>query len=116
MLLNLSNHPAQNWGETQLSTAETAYGEITDLPFPAIDPNWTSRQIEQLAEAYCQKVIDLCPTAVHLMGEMTFTFALIRKLKAAGIRCVASTTRRLVVQEDGHSKSVHFEFVQFREY
>jgi hypothetical protein len=41
------------------------------------------------------------PAAVHLMGEMTFTFALVRKLQAAGIRCVASTTARDVVEEGG---------------
>jgi hypothetical protein len=49
------------------------------------------------------------------MGEMTFTFTLVKKLKQAGIPCLASTMERLVKEEDG-KKIVEFKFVQFREY
>jgi len=49
------------------------------------------------------------------MGEMTFTFQLVERLKAFGIRCVASTTKR-VVEEDGDKRTYTFKFVQFREY
>ena len=54
-------------------------------------------------------------TTVHLMGEMNFTFALITKLKARGIKCVASTTQRETVEEGGVKVS-KFNFVRFREY
>jgi hypothetical protein len=53
--------------------------------------------------------------AVHIMGEMTFTFRLITVLKKAGIFCIAATTKRNVVQE-GNAKISYFEFIQFREY
>jgi hypothetical protein len=55
------------------------------------------------------------PQAVHLMGEMTFTFRLVTMLQAAGIPCIASTTHRTVEERDG-KKIVQFEFVQFRPY
>jgi hypothetical protein len=55
------------------------------------------------------------PDAVHIMGEMTFTFALVNLLKEVGIKCIASTTKRNVEEIDGKHVST-FQFVQFREY
>ena len=49
------------------------------------------------------------------MGELTFTFALVSKLKALGIPAIASTTERNSVEETGVKSSV-FEFVKFRSY
>lgn len=49
------------------------------------------------------------------MGEMTFTYALVNLLKDAGIKCIASTTKRNVEEIDGKQVST-FQFVQFREY
>ena len=53
---------------------------------------------------------------IHIMGEMTFTFRLVEKLKAAGIRCVASTSERVVQELSDGKKVVQFSFVRFREY
>jgi CRISPR-associated Csx2 family protein len=94
-LLNLSNHPSDRWSETQKSTAIEQYEAITDLPFPNIDPGLSNSELDELVSEYFDKVMATQPTAVHLMGEMTFTHALVQKLKAAGIPCVASTSQRL---------------------
>lgn len=115
MLLNLSNHPSSTWPANQLATAIDQFGTVEDLPFPVIDPEWTTDEVRQLAELYFEKVYQRRPSAVHLMGEMTFTFALVQKLKTAGALCLASTTERLV-QEEGGKKTVEFRFVQFRPY
>lgn len=116
MLLNLSNHPSTHWPRPQTEAAINAYGEIQDLPFPQIDPTWTSAQIGELADQYLQKIQALQPTAVHIMGEVTFTFALVEKLLAAGIPCIASTTERLVTTNPDGSKTSVFRFVAFRPY
>ena len=50
------------------------------------------------------------------MGEMTFTYNLVQKLNSYGHYCVASTTERVAVENPDGSKTVQFEFVQFREY
>ncbi|WP_231999441.1 hypothetical protein [Prevotella melaninogenica] len=50
------------------------------------------------------------------MGELTFCYYAVRLLKKAGIRCVASTTERIVEETEDHRKLVRFSFVQFREY
>ena len=115
-LLNLSNHPSERWSEAQKSTAIEQYEAITDLPFPNIDPGLSNSELDELVNEYFDKVMATQPTAVHLMGEMTFTHALVQKLKAAGIPCVASTSQRLSEELPDGTKQVRFQFVQFRAY
>lgn len=50
------------------------------------------------------------------MGEMTFTYALVKRLKEAGIRCVASTTKRICTENADGSRTSQFNFVRFRDY
>ena len=115
MLLNLSNHPSSAWSEAQMQAAVAQYGSVQDLPFPNIPPDAAAEEVRQLAEAYEAKVRQADPAAVHLMGEMTFTFALVQRLQAIGIPCIASTTERIAEERDGQ-KIVTFRFVQFRSY
>jgi len=114
-LLNISNHPHQQWPENQVTIAHEQFGPIRDLPFPNIDPQLAPEKLQELVSHFFEQVLELKPAAVHLMSEMTFTFALVQKLKAAGIPCVASTTQRLVTEAEG-KKIVQFQFVQFRSY
>jgi hypothetical protein len=113
MLLNLSNHPSSNWTEPQLTAAG---GKVEDLAFPQVAPDGDEAYIEQLVNDYYNKIITFQGiTAVHIMGEMTFCYKLITKLKAHNIRCLASTTKRETVEENG-IKISKFNFVRFREY
>lgn len=115
MLLNLTNHPHAQWPEKQRTWALETYSSIQDMPFPIIPPEWTPQEVLKFVEEYAEKIKALAPTGVHVMGEMTFCFALIQKLQQAQIPCIASTTRRLVSQS-GDIKTSQFEFVQFRAY
>lgn len=118
MLLNLSNHPSQHWPANQIEAARQHYEHIQDMAFPQINPQWSFEQIIELAEQYCTDITKIIPPpkAVHLMGELTFTFALVKKLKAAGIPCIASTTERSVSIEQDGTKTSTFRFIRFREY
>ena len=123
MLINLSNHPSVNWGKQQTDTSIAAYGNISDITFPQINPEWGTDQIMRLTETYYGKITDLLKqnysknekNAVHIMGELTFVYHLVKQLKSSGINCVASTSNR-IVEEKGGKKIVVFEFVKFREY
>ncbi len=119
MLINLSNHPSLKWSKEQTEAANSRFGEIIDLLFPAVSPEGDENYIAALADEYCNKVIELAggtPVTVHLMGEMTLAFAIVRRLKQSGIPCVASTTQRLVKEIDDGHKDVVFRFVRFRNY
>ena len=115
MLLNLSNHPSTKWTAKQKSTALKKYKKITDMAFPVIAPTASKKAVKQLTKKYLKKIQAHKPDAVHIMGEMTFTFRLVKMLKKAGIKCIASTTNRIVEEKEG-KKIVQFQFVQFRAY
>jgi 2-keto-3-deoxy-L-rhamnonate aldolase RhmA len=92
---------------------------VTDLPFPAIDPGAGKEEINRLVEGTFDQLKSLAAgkaATVHLMGEMTFTYALVRRLKDAGVRCVASTTDREVVDNGDGTRTTKFRFVRFRDY
>jgi hypothetical protein len=115
MLLNLTNHPSKQWSAKQYNHALELYHEIEDLLFPQISPALDSASLDDLVNEYELKILQINPAVVHLMGEMTFTFRLVQKLKLRGISCVASTTLR-ITEQLGEIKTSHFEFVQFRNY
>lgn len=116
MLLNISNHPSTLWPEKQVQMANRQFGEIKDLSFPQIDPEADEALVGDLAGEYLDRILTLKPKAVHLMGELTFTFELVQRLKNHGISVLASTTHRISdVLPDG-TKISKFEFVRFRQY
>lgn len=113
MLLNLSNHPSSKWGEKQLAATEQ-FGGVIDMAFPNIPPAATEDDVRRLVEVYAGEVLASDAKIVHLMGEMCFSFALVSYLQKIGIPCVASTTERRTVENPDGSKTLSFEFVQFR--
>jgi hypothetical protein len=116
MLLNLSNHPSTSWPAKQVCLANELYGEIQDMPFPQIDPMMDEAGIQALASDYLQKILAINPKAVHLMGELTFSFELVQMLKNHGITVISSTTHRTTQDHPDGTKISKFEFVRFRHY
>jgi len=121
MLINLSNHPLSQWSSNQLNTALKKYKAIVDIPFPQISPNASALQIKKKAAVYLAKCIKLISkssdkhNAVHIMGELTFTYSYVTLAKLKNVICIASTASRNV-KEEKHSKTSYFNFIKFREY
>jgi hypothetical protein len=121
MLLNLSNHPSTIWSDLQIKSANNLYGKVVDVDFPDIPPEADEDLIAALAKDYKDICLDILSSskdennAVHIMGELTFCFALIQELNKFKITCVASTTERNTYEESGNKIS-KFEFVRFRKY
>ena len=58
-----------------------------------------------------------CSTGlVHIMGEMTLTYAIVSRLLKRGVCCMASTTTREVATDTDGNKISVFRFVRFRQY
>lgn len=117
MFINLTNHPSEKWNEEQLKAAHR-YGEIVDLSFPIIEPTFTKDDIMFLVKESTEVIMGIKDddTVVHVMGEMTFTYNLVKALKEKGITCLASTTERNIIMTADGKKISEFKFVQFREY
>lgn len=115
-LINLTNHPYSEWGEAQ-KKASKIYGDCIDIPFPIVDPEAEAEDIAALADEYLHKITGLGEgLTVHVMGEQTFCYSLITKLKKLGIPSIASATARDVTILPDGSKQVRFHFSRFREY
>lgn len=119
MLINLTNHPSNEWDEIQKNTAISLYGEVVDIPFPEVPSEANPFEINSMTDEYFNKIKAISKNneaVVHIMGEMTFCYALISKLQKENIKCVASTTERKVRYLPTGEKAIEFNFVQFREY
>ena len=89
------------------------------MPFPQVSPVATHDELRVLAQEWAQKILqtgDASDMTVHIMGEMTFTFMVVTRLKELGIKCVASTTERKTTYNPDGTKVSEFQFVKFREY
>ena len=120
MLINLSNHPSSFWDSIQQEAAHI-YGNIVDLPFPNIEPKWDIEEIKLLTQEYANKCFHWINESnenseVHVMGEMTFWYDLLKLLRAYQIKCIDSTTQRKVVLKGDNKKEVEFKFVRLRSY
>ena len=116
MFINHSNHPSAQWDDLQRRTAES-YGSIVDMPFPSVAPESTTAEVQQLVEQYGNSIVEKNPTIVMVQGEFTYTYRLVEFLKERQIRVVAATSDRIVnTLDDGKTKQVTFNFVQFREF
>lgn len=118
VFLNLSNHPYHDWEDCQKQAA-TVYGDVVDMSFPIVDEREDEAYITHLAQTYFQQIKEIgTPQSltVHLMGEMTFCFALLKMLQQEGYTCVASTSKRMVEEIYTSQKQVVFQFERFRKY
>ena len=121
MFVNYSNHPSSGWEDTQISAA-LKYGSITVVHFPVVPADCDEDYIQELAEKEAEIIIEMLDeeSAVMVQGEFTLTYALVKRLKQAGIRVVSACTERNVinkVDENGDViKEVRFHFTRFREY
>ena len=120
IFVNFSNHPSSRWSEEQLKVAGQQYGEIVDVPFPALDPCMDERAIAEIGEDCIEKILELSPCAVMCQGEFTLTFYVVKRLINKGISCVSACSERSsveVMQEDGSvRKESLFLFRGFRKY
>ncbi len=119
MFINLSNHPSAGWDTKQLDAA-SPYGEIVDIPFPAIPPDWDAEKVQALAYSYYWKCVKKIGTevggsAIHLAGELVFCSILSQMLIHEGYVCLSSTTLRKSDMK-GATKVSTFEFIRFRNY
>ncbi len=122
MLINISNHRSEEWCQKQIKAAVEIYGEIKDIRFPKVPPEADYDEIEKLSIEYLTIILnELVKTndkinAVHLMGEFSFVYSLLTRLKSRGIKAIASTSERNVHINGNGDKVSKFNFVKFREF
>lgn len=114
IFINFTNHPSHLWDEKQRK-ASMVYGDIIDLPFPAVDACADEAKICELRDELVSTIMSYHPAAVLCQGEFTLTYAVVSKLKELEITVLSACSTRNVV-EKGNKKEVVFDFVQYRKY
>ena len=122
MFINYTNHKSSGWGEKQKAAAEK-YGEIIDLDFPNVSPEWSEEELYQLADQECGKILDLLKgnpdSAVLCQGECALNFLIVKFLLDEGVKVVTAVTERDVDEvRKGEviEKRSKFVFQKFRAY
>lgn len=118
IFINHTNHPSEKWSAAQREAAE-AYGSIVDVPFPPVPSDATAEEVSALVQLQLEKILLMEPAAVLCQGEFNYTFAMVERLKQAGIATLAACSERVtseIVQGDCTTRVSHFRFVQFRAY
>ena len=120
VFINYSNHPMELWDERQLLKAQEMGDTLRDIPFPQVSPIWNHEEILMFAESEVKRIMDATENfdnaVVHIMGEHTLVYNVIRLLKLEGVKCVASTTERVTEILSSGEKVSKFNFISFREY
>ena len=117
--VNFTNHTSANWGKEQTMAAQS-YGNIIDVPFPAVPPAADTDTVVKLAVESIKRIEEKEPACVLCQGEFTLSYHVIKMLKEKNIPVVCACSERNTTEEampDGSIKKVAvFNFVQFREY
>lgn len=116
-LINLTNHPYSLWDDLQKKDAEQ-YEKVIDYPFPNVKAQTDEKHISALADNVYKDVINKFGSniTIHLMGEFTLCYALLKRFQRSNIHCIASCTERNVTENADGEKIVRFEFKRFRHY
>lgn len=119
MFINCTNHPYEIWGSKQQEAAGK-YGDVVEIRFPAIEPEWDAERLRELVDEYAERIESLNPDAVLVAGEFLFAFMLVDRLLTDGVNVVCSRSRRVtteVKKEDGtNEKKAIFDFEGFYKY
>lgn len=118
MLINLTNHPSTTWSENQFQQAVTQFGGVVDFQFPKILESMESDELIKTAKLTIDEIQNKFPEfkSILVMGEHTFTFAIVIELLKSGFSCYATVAPRDVLDEKNNIKISRFQFVKFRKY
>lgn len=118
MLLNLTNHPSSTWSQAQKDAAIKQFGGILDMSFPEIDPESSLEEVQALAREVFEKIksMKISDLSVHVMGEFTFCYRLLKLFEAEGIYSYSSTSKRISFINERGERLSQFVFQNFRPY
>lgn len=117
MFVNVSNVPFSDWQETQLNDAKL-YGRLYEFRMQETDPEASTSAIVEQAKSLADRIAkivwenDESKNAVMVLGEPSFSFALIRELQIRRLTVVCPTYRIELYGDDELIET----FVRFRNY
>jgi hypothetical protein len=132
-LLNVSNHDPKTWSPKQ----KQGWDKILHIPFPEVDPSWDFEKLKKVAQDLTDKICQVTGASygpscdcgwshgIHdgkarrdgwrlcLQGESSLCALLQMQMGVTYWQVFPCSARNTVENADG-SKTVRFEFVQWR--
>ena len=125
LFINVSNHPSSTWSVEQKQAALKGGRMLVDIPFPNVPPTATRNEIRDMGYQLIHTLDDVIAnnggsestTTITIVGEFSLTIFVVVKLRILlpGLTIVVATSERNTVINDDGSKTIRFEFVQFRQ-
>lgn len=116
--VNLSNHSTEKWSDAQRAAAKELGKTLCNYTFPNIPPSATFQEVRAMAKASFEVIYndmyDAQSVVVHIAGESTFVACFLRLAQDHGLPCVTATSERNTVENADGTKTVRFDFCQFR--
>ncbi|MBU6159700.1 MAG: hypothetical protein KGO50_01155 [Myxococcales bacterium] len=119
--LNVSNHPVEHWGRSQLESLPGGCVTACDYQGPLLlDPQWSTDAVCGFAQTVVGDILAGGWKHVHVAGEPALVLCVVTLLQCSGVCCWQTTSERQVsevVSSDGSvRKESRFHFVQWRMY
>lgn len=117
MFVNVSNIPLSDWQDAQLDEAKL-YGRLYEFRMPEVDAEASTSVVTDLARVLADRIAkvvwenDEKKNAVMVLGEPSFSFALIRELQIRRLTVVCPTYRIELYDDEDLIEN----FVRFRNY
>lgn len=117
MFVNVSNIPLSDWQDAQLDEAKL-YGRLYEFRMPEVDAEASTTVVTDLARVLADRIAkvvwenDEKKNAVMVLGEPSFSFALIRELQIRRLTVVCPTYRIELYDDEDLIEN----FVRFRNY
>lgn len=117
MFVNVSNIPLSDWQDAQLDEAKL-YGRLYEFRMPEVDAEASTSVVTDLARVLADRIAkvvwenDERKNAVMVLGEPSFSFALIRELQIRRLTVVCPTYRIELYDDEDLIEN----FVRFRNY
>ncbi|MBK6339138.1 MAG: hypothetical protein KA275_02800 [Chitinophagaceae bacterium] len=120
MLINISNHSYALWKPKQLITALEKFDKVEDFFMPEVNPAFTADQVREMASKIIADIFiqyQHTDETINLLiaGEQSLVFYLISFGLQNQIPCFVATSKRNTVLNSDGTKTIQFEFEQFRQ-
>lgn len=115
--INLSNHQTDKWSDAQRAAAYEMAEVLHNIQFPNVPSTATTIEVRQLAHKYIDECLGLAhmnDVVVHLAGEATFVVAFVNVASFYNLPVVTATSERNTIENPDGTKTVRFDFAQFR--
>jgi hypothetical protein len=115
VMVNISNHPSETWGDLQRNKALELASNLVDIQFPLVSPSASDSELVNMANELVENMPQNVTTAL-VAGDFVLTTLIVQALQRKNICCIAAASERKVSYNSDGNKIIEFNFEKYRPY